>query len=236
MPPVPPLPPSPPSSPPLPPYTPLPWNATLPAGLVTAILLLVALVPIVAALAAWPCCFLCRGVLVSPATGKRTRRARGAQSLNSVEVQLDAPSAPAEGGEDCREDAGSLGQGLDVASVLQDRPAALLGVSVQRVAAALVRGEPTDVVMRALYAGHRFLVRATDPTGTRKLGRLAIISYRIAMDESTFTVSEAVFRDAIATAQHEGIDLLWLDCCAPRTAARGRRGCPSEGMPPWSRG
>ena len=190
-------------SPPSPPYPPLAWHADLSIGTLIAVSVLLSTVPclLLCLFAAWPWC----RVATCVRRARRRPRDRGTLQIEIVDV------TPSQLAQDYATEAT-----LDVESTLGDPPGALLGVSVARVSAALARGESATGIMSDLFTGSRWLERATDATGTSKLGRLAIITYRIAKADDGFTLDEAAFRSVMATAQEEAIDFLWLDCWAYR--------------------
>ena len=109
-----------------------------------------------------------------------------------------------------------------IEEMLSAAPAELFGVSVRRLAAALQDAdeETTQQIMSELWSGHMYLERCMDREGN-KLGKLAIISYRVTTAKDGFTLDAHALRCAVAAAGTHGINYLWLDCWAYRQ------------QPPW---
>ena len=112
---------------------------------------------------------------------------------------------------------------VDLVAVQADPPELLLGVSVRRVLLSLAGGETPAAVKTALFEGSKYL-RHIPPSA-----KLGIISYRVCgakvgadgVKEDEFTLDEEAFLSALAAAQANGVDYLWLDCWAYRK------------QPPW---
>ncbi|KAL1495233.1 hypothetical protein AB1Y20_017096 [Prymnesium parvum] len=111
-----------------------------------------------------------------------------------------------------------------IEAIIADGPRELLGVAVAPLHAAICAadGQPAlDAIHAELHAGHRFLRRSM--RHGEKLGRMAIISYRIEKSSSdVFTLDTRALLAAVAAAREHSIDFLWLDCWAYRR------------QPPWA--